>query len=166
MQGSTDRQKVNCRHDAWCNVAFSGIALLVLLADQLSKTWVRDNLRTGQIAFDLGFLRIVNVHNTGAAFGLFPGQSLLLTIIALIGIPAVLVAAFYSRRYLPFLSNMLGKSALGLVLGGTLGNLIDRLRFGYVTDFIDFRIWPTFNIADSAISIGIILIAYLILRSR
>ncbi|GAF88347.1 unnamed protein product, partial [marine sediment metagenome] len=63
----------------------------------------------------------------------------------------------------PFLDNILGKSALGLVLGGTVGNLIDRLRFGYVTDFIDFGFWPAFNIADSAIVIGVIIFAYSLL---
>ncbi len=140
-------------------------ALLILIADQLSKTWIRANLHTGQSVFDIGFLRITNIHNTGAAFGLFQHQQLALTLIACIGIPAVIIAALLSRRFLPFLDNTLGRVALGLVLGGTIGNLIDRLRFGYVTDFIDFRIWPTFNVADSAITIGIIFIAYSILRS-
>ncbi len=158
-------QKVNYPQDKWRNAVFSLVALLVLLADQLSKIWIRANLHTGQTLFDIGFLRITNIHNTGAAFGLFPDQSLFLTIIAFIGIPAVLSCAFLSHRCLPFLNNMLGKTALGLVLGGTIGNLIDRLRFGYVTDFIDFRIWPTFNIADSAVTIGIIIVAYSLLRT-
>ncbi|MBA7678182.1 Lipoprotein signal peptidase [subsurface metagenome] len=55
---------------------------------------------------------------------------------------------------------MVGKSALGLVLGGTVGNIIDRLRFGYVTDFIDFGFWPAFNVADSSVVIGVIIFAY------
>jgi len=59
---------------------------------------------------------------------------------------------------------MLGRPVLGLVLGGAVGNLIDRLRFGYVTDFIDVGLWPAFNIADSAITIGVILLAYSLLR--
>ena len=58
---------------------------------------------------------------------------------------------------------MPGKSVLGLLLGGTVGNLVDRVRFGYVTDFIDFKIWPTFNVADSAVTVGVIIFAYFIL---
>ncbi len=158
-------QKVNYPQDKWRNAVFSLVALLVVLADQLSKIWIRANLHTGQTLFDTGFLRITNIHNTGAAFGLFPNQSLFLTIIAFIGVPAVLSCALLAHRCLPFLNNMLGKTALGLVLGGTIGNLIDRLRFGYVTDFIDFRIWPIFNLADSAVTIGIIIVAYSLLRT-
>ncbi len=158
-------QKVNCLQDKWHIAVFSLVALVVLLADQLSKIWIRANLHTGQTLFDIGFLRITNIHNSGAAFGLFPNQSLLLTIIAFIGIPAVLSCAFLAHRCLPFLNNMLGKTALGLVLGGTIGNLIDRLRFGAVTDFIDFRVWPIFNLADSAVTIGIIIVAYSLLST-
>lgn len=157
--------KANDPQDRRRNIVFCLFALLLLLADQLSKTWIRASLPTGQTLFDIGFLRLTNIHNSGAAFGLFPRQSLLLTVIAFIGIPAVLLCAIFSRRYLPFLDNRLGGAALGLVLGGTVGNLIDRLRFGYVTDFIDFRIWPTFNLADASITTGIIIIAYCILRS-
>ncbi len=157
-------QKVNCLQDKWHNVVFFLVALLILAADQLSKTWIRVNLPRGQSLFDIGFLRITNLHNTGAVFGLFPNQSFVLTIIACIGVSALLSCVFLSHRCLPFLDNMLGKIAFGLVLGGTLGNLVDRLRFGYVTDFIDFRIWPTFNIADAAITIGVIIVAYSFLR--
>ncbi len=90
----------------------------------------------------------------------FSRLSGVLTIIAFIGIPAVIASALLSRRYLPFLDNMLGKIGLGLILAGTLGNLIDRVRFGYVTDFIDFHFWPTFNLADSGITVGTIIVAY------
>ena len=158
-------QKVNSLQDKWQNVAFSLAGLLIVLADQLTKTWIRANLPRGQSLFDLGFLRITHVYNTGAAFGLFRDQSFILTIAALIGVVVVFVCIFLSHRYLSFLNSMLGKSALGLVLGGSVGNLIDRLRFGYVTDFIDFRVWPAFNIADSAITIGVILFAYCVLSS-
>ena len=157
-------QKVEHSQDKWRNVVFSLIVLLIVFADQLSKIWIRANLYQGQSIFDAGFFRITYIHNTGAAFGLLQGQSFALTIVAFIGIAAVLLCAFRCHRFLPFLDSMLGKSALGLVLGGTVGNLIDRLRFGYVTDFIDFRIWPVFNIADSAVTVGIIVFAYSILR--
>ena len=157
-------QKVNCLQDKRRNAVFFFVGLLIVFADQLSKTWIRANLPGGQSLFNIGFFRIIHIHNTGAAFGLFPDQSFVLTIVAFIGITAVLLCAFLSHRYLPFLDNMLGKSALGLVLGGTVGNLIDRLRLGYVTDFIDFGFWPTFNIADSAVTVGVIIFAYSILR--
>ena len=106
---------------------------------------------------------MTHIHNSGAAFGLFQGYSFTLTIIALVGIALLLVYAFVIYRRVPFLDNVPNRVALGLILGGTIGNLIDRLRFGYVTDFIDFNLWPAFNIADSAITVGAILFAYSIL---
>ncbi len=157
-------QKVNCLQDKWRNVVFFLVALLILAADQLSKTWIRANLHTGQALFDIGFLRIINLRNTGAAFGLFPNQSTVLSVVAFISIPALLLCVFLSHRWSPSLDNILGKLAFGLVLGGTIGNLTDRLRFGYVTDFIDFHIWPAFNVADAAITTGVIIVAYSLLR--
>ena len=115
--------------------------------------------------FEAGFFRISYIQNTGAAFGLFRGQSFSLTIVAILGIILLFAYVFFIHRRVPFLDNALGKIALGLVLGGTIGNLIDRLRFGYVTDFIDIGIWPTFNIADSAVVVGTIIFAYTLLRA-
>ncbi|MBA7680981.1 Lipoprotein signal peptidase [subsurface metagenome] len=140
-------------------------ALLVVAADQLSKIWIRSNLVTGDSSPETGFFRITHIHNTGAAFGLFQDQSFLLTITAFIGIVLILLFVFTVSRHFPFLDTTQGKLSLGLVLGGTVGNLVDRLRFGYVTDFIGIGIWPTFNIADSAITIGVILFAYFFLSS-
>ena len=157
-------RKVNGLRDKWRNVVFFLIGLLIAVADQLSKAWVRTNLAEGQSLFDIGFLRITHVRNTGAAFGLFQDQSFALTIVALVGITALLVYALVIHRYFPWLNSMLGRSALGLILGGTVGNLIDRFRFGYVTDFIDFGFWPAFNIADSAVTVGVIIFAYSILH--
>lgn len=157
-------QKTNFNPYNLRNVVFFLIGFLIVLNDQLSKAWIRINLRIGQSLFDIGFFRITYVSNTGAAFGLFPDQTFALTIIAFFGVAIIVLGALLGHRYLPFLNSMLGKVALGLVLGGTVGNLIDRLRFGYVTDFIDFKVWPTFNIADSAVTIGIIIFAYSILR--
>ena len=103
---------------------------------------------------------MTRVHNTGAAFGLFQGQSFPLTIVASVGVAALLLYALFFYHRFPFLDNRLGKLALGLVLGGTVGNLIDRVYLGYVTDFIAVSIWPAFNIADSAIVVGISILAY------
>ncbi len=153
-------QKESERRSGWRrSAALFLIALLVAAADQLSKNWIRSNLLVGQSYFETGFFRITHVNNTGAAFGLFQGQSFILTIVGMAGIAIFLVYTLVIYRGAPFLDSMLNRAALGLVFGGTLGNLIDRLRFGQVTDFIDFSFWPAFNIADSAITVGVILFA-------
>jgi len=157
-------QKVNSLQGKWQNVVFFfTTALLLVAADQLSKLWIRSNLAIGESLFEVGFFRLTYVRNTGAAFGLFQGQSLPLTIITLVGVAALLLYVFFFHHRFPFLDNRLGKLALGLVLGGTVGNLIDRVYLGHVTDFIDFNFWPAFNIADSAIVVGIIILAYSLL---
>ncbi len=153
-------QKAKSLQGKWGNVIFLLTALLVTITDQLSKFWIRSNLAIGESLFEVGFFRLTRVHNTGAVFGLFQGQSFPLTIIALVGVAALLLYALFFYRKLPFLNNRLGKLALGLVLGGTVGNLIDRIYLGYVTDFIAVSIWPAFNIADPAIVVGIIILAY------
>jgi len=154
----------------WWNAVFSLTAILVVVGDQLSKTWIRSNLAIGQSLPEAGFFRLTHIHNTGAAFGLFRDYSFQLTIVAFVGVAIVLFYAFFVCRRFPFLNNMLSKVALGLVLGGAVGNLIDRLHFGYVTDFIGVGIWPPFNVADSSITVGVIVFAgsllYLLFSQR
>ncbi|MBI2980523.1 MAG: signal peptidase II [Chloroflexi bacterium] len=144
----------------WRNVVFALTALLVVAADQLSKLWIRSNLVVGQSLPATGLFQLTHAHNSGAAFGLFQGQSFLLTLVALVGIGTILLLVFFFSHHFSVLNDWLTGFALGLILGGTIGNLTDRLRLGYVTDFIDIGIWPAFNIADSAIVIGVILFAY------
>ena len=148
----------------WQNVVFFLTALLIVAADQFSKIWIR-SYPEEQLIFDAGFFRITHIHNTGAAFGLFQGYSFALTIVALVGIAVILLYVLLVYRHSPYLDNVVNRLALGLVLGGTAGNLIDRLSFGYVTDFIDFGFWPAFNIADSAITVGVIIFACSLLLS-
>lgn len=148
-------RKVSRPQDKQWSVVFPLIGLLIVVADQLSKVWIRINLPEGHSLFQVGFFRITHVHNTGAAFGLFRDQSFALTVVAIIAITVILVYTFVGYRHLPWLDSLSGKLALGLILGGTVGNLIDRLRFGYVTDFIDLSYWPAFNIADSAVTVGV-----------
>lgn len=148
----------------WRYLLFPLVALFIIGADQLSKAWIRTSLPEGYSLFRLGFFRITHVHNTGAAFGLFPDHSLALTIFAIIAGCVVLFFVLYGYRYFPWLGNISVMLTFGLVLGGTVGNLIDRFRFGYVTDFIDLSYWPAFNIADSAVTIGVIAFALLLLR--
>ena len=156
-------QKVDRPQGKWRNVVFGCVVLLVILADQLSKTWVRASLARGQSLFDTGFFQVVHVHNTGAAFGIFKDHALTLTIVAIVGVVVILLLVFVLHSRWSFFDSMLVRSAIGLVLGGTVGNLIDRLRLGHVTDFIDFKVWPAFNIADAAVTIGVIIIAYRII---
>ena len=156
-------QKANRPRDKWRNVVFFLTALLVVTADQLSKRWI-GSYPEGKPIFEMGFFQLTCVHNTGAAFGLFQGQSSLLTIVGSVSVVLLLLYTLFIYRQFPNLDNKLGWSVLGLILGGTVGNLIDRLRFGYVIDFIDVGIWPAFNIADSSIVVGIILLAYSILH--
>ena len=133
------------------NAAFLLTALLVVAADQLSKIWIGSNLARGESLPATGLFRLTHVHNTGAAFGLFPDQSFVLIIVALASIVVLLLFVFLFSRRFPFFDDRLGRLALGLILGGTVGNLIDRLRLGYVTDFVDIGIWPAFNVADSVV---------------
>ena len=157
-------QKVKSLQGKWWNIAFFLTALLVVLADQLTKLWIRSNLAIGESLFEVGFFRVIYIHNSGAAFGLFQGQSFLLAIIALAVIAALLLYALFFHHKMPFLDDKLGRLAIGLVLGGATGNLIDRINIGYVTDFIDVGFWPAFNVADSAIVVGTIILAYSLLQ--
>ena len=157
-------RKASNPQDRWRDVVFFLAAFLVVVADQLSKLWIMSNLDIGQSLFKVGLFEIVRFPpNTGAAFGLFRDHSFALTIVGIVGIVFILVYALFIYRRYSLLDNLLSRSALGLILGGTIGNLIDRLRFGGVTDFISIGWWPAFNIADSAIVVGVILFAYSLL---
>lgn len=136
------------------------LVILVLGIDQFSKYLVRTYMELGQSIPSEGIVRLTYITNTGGAFGLFANQAFLLTLAAIIG---VLIISLYIR-YLSLNSTLL-RAGLGLVLGGALGNLTDRLRFGEVIDFIDLGFWPVFNFADSAIVVGTVLVAYSLLLS-
>jgi len=159
-------QKASCLQGKRRNVVLFLTTILIVAADQLSKIWIRSTLAVGESLPEAGFFQLTRIHNTGAAFGLFQGHSFALTIVALVGIAVLLFYALFVYRRFPFLDNMPNRVALGLILGGTVGNLIDRLNpnLGGVTDFISIGIWPAFNIADSAVTVGAILFAYSLLR--
>lgn len=138
------------------------IALVVAILDQLTKLFVVSRLPFGASVPLLGPVDITLVRNTGGAFGLFQTATVPLTIISLVVVVGIIVLSRTGRR----LSALVG-TALALQLGGALGNLIDRLRLGYVVDFIDLRVWPVFNLADIAITGGILLLAaYIIFCDR
>jgi signal peptidase II len=132
-------------------------------ADQLSKMWVR-SYPEGHVIYGIGFFHLRPVYNTGAAFGLFQGQSFALIIVDILGVIIFLFLALFMPRRLPLLATIPNRIALGFIIGGTIGNLIDRLRFGHVTDFVDFPVWAAFNVADSCIVIGVIIFVYSLLR--
>jgi len=156
-------QKENYLPTKQRNAVFFFTALLIVVADQLSKIWIRTNLAVGQSLPEVGFLQLTHINNTGAAFGLFQGQVFPLTIASFIGVALILSYVFFYYRRFPLLDNWLAWMGLSLILGGTAGNLIDRLRFGHVTDFIDFGFWPAFNVADSSVVVGVIIFAYSLL---
>lgn len=132
------------------------IALVVVIADQTTKQLAVQYLRDGHTLHLIGdILRLRYTTNTGAAFGLFQDQGSILALIALIVVGVIL---FYYRR-LPG-QMLLVRISLGFQLGGAIGNLIDRLHYGQVVDFIEFVLWPIFNLADVAIVLGVALLAY------
>jgi signal peptidase II len=143
-------------------IAFAVVAVLVFVLDRVTKTLVMTQVPFGTEVPVLGhFLGIANVHNSGAAFGILPAGSgffLLASILVAIGL------VVYVAR-MP--NNLWTDTVLGLIMGGTLGNGYDRIMFGTVTDFINFHFWPVFNVADAAISVGVIgLIAGYLLRKQ
>jgi signal peptidase II len=141
------------------DLALFQLALLFFLADQFSKFLVREFLELGESLPAQGFFRITHTYNTGSAFGLFRDQNFPLILASLIGI-TILVLIYRSQ---PRHGKVL-RLSLALQLGGAAGNLLDRLRLGHVTDFLDVGIWPVFNLADSSIVIGLLMLAWLFLR--
>jgi len=114
----------------------------------------------GSIPLIKGVFHLTLLRNKGMAFGLFPEQANILLILSFFAVPALLTLLIvFSRR----IKTRLVKFGLALILGGTIGNLIDRLRYGEITDFLDFRIWPVFNLADTAITVGAILLVLKVL---
>lgn len=133
------------------DLVFFLIAAMVIAADQYTKWLVRTNLLRGEDwQHSLAFVKIVHVTNSGAAFGILQGQTPFLIVTSLLGLAAIVLYYVY-----PPMDHGLIRIALGMQLGGAAGNLIDRVRLGEVTDFIDVGRFPTFNVADASISTSI-----------
>jgi signal peptidase II len=136
---------------------FIPIVIGVVVIDQLSKAWLVANVSPGEALQVLGdWLRLVQSQNSGALFGMFRDQALLFGLVSL-GVVALIIG-YHARAG----RNLYLSVALGLLLGGAIGNLIDRFRLGYVVDWVDMgigdlRFW-TFNVADSAITIAILML--------
>ncbi len=136
---------------------FLGLAGLILTLDQLTKAWLVSFLQPGRSVDVLGdYVRLVHSQNDGGLFGLFRGQALVFGLVSMVVI--ALIVLYHARagggRYLSI--------TLGLLLGGALGNLVDRIRLGYVVDFVDAGLgdlrWYTFNAADAGISFSLLLL--------
>jgi signal peptidase II len=143
------------------------VAAVIFIADQVTKALVITEIGLSERVQLVGDLvQLWHVRNSGAAFSLFQGGTLLFLAVTVL---AVGMIAYFHRQFRgrsPWLQVL-----LGVILGGTAGNLVDRVRFGYVTDFVSVGVgdvrWPTFNVADSSIVVGIgLLVAYLVLTDR
>ena len=150
---------------------FLPLAAGVLVLDQVSKAVVSATLKIHEIRPLIhGLLNLTRVHNTGAAFGLLAGQSSPLRTVFFLAVSLVAMGVVLWMLYRLPPGQKVELVALSLILGGALGNVFDRVRLGEVVDFIDVYYhsyhWPAFNVADSAISIGVILLLYRLLFAR
>ena len=151
---------VNSSRSRW---AFSliGLAVVLLMLDLLTKELAVRHMAFGEAIGMTSFLRFVHIHNSGAAFGMLANQGQWAQwFLTLTGLLVCLWIVW--RLCHPRLGEALFEAGLALVLGGALGNLTDRLRFGYVVDFIDFYYrawhWPAFNLADAVITLGVLVL--------
>jgi signal peptidase II len=147
------------------SIIFPLTAVVVVILDRVTKWWVSNAIALNGSWPQTGFFRFTHGENTGAAFGMLQNSRVLLSIISSLGVVAVLYIALALRKRFSFLTWKTTMFALGLVLGGTLGNLIDRAIIGHVTDFIKVGEWPDFNIADSSLVVGGILLAFNLIRA-
>jgi signal peptidase II len=143
-------------------VALLAVALAALFADQLTKQIVASRLALGEEVAVVGPFSIHHVQNSGIAFGLFASATSV--VIALTGLAVAWMLLFFARSGARHPVLPVG---LGLVIGGSASNLVDRIRLGHVTDFLDLRFWPAFNLADTFIVIGVgILLVSLVVTER
>ncbi len=143
----------------WLSAA--AVALLVAGADQLTKHLVRNSIVPGEEHRFLPGIELVNTRNRGVAFGILPGSDVAVTILIAVALLALLV---YVARHLDTPWIWL---PTGMLVGGALGNVVDRLRAGSVTDFVKLPLgWPPFNLADAAITLGILSLVIVIDRAR
>ena len=136
--------------------------LVTFFLDQLSKFLILKTLSAGQsIPVLPSSFHLTLVHNTGIAFGLLQGRSQVLFWVNL-----VILAVLFILMGLRLFKKPTLQIGVGMIAGGGLGNLVDRIRFGSIVDFLDFRIWPVFNLADSAICIGTFLVLLALFQKR
>lgn len=137
-----------------------GVMIFVLAVDQFTKWIVKENLFIGQSFPEEGFFRFTHTLNTGSAFGLFRGQT---TFLLIASVAAIIILLLYFKN--SDLPPLILRTCLGMQIGGALGNLLERITIGHVTDFIDVGPWYIFNIADSAIVISIFIIIWTYIKN-
>lgn len=138
------------------------VAFLVFILDRLTKLIILKVLAESQSINVLpGVFHITLVFNKGVAFGLFKDANFFFVPLSIAVILSIIFFVYKNK-----LIGLAVSAGLGLILGGALGNLTDRIRLGYVVDFLDFRVWPVFNIADSAITIGVGILLYKMLAQN
>jgi signal peptidase II len=144
---------------AWVRAGL--VVLVVLVVDQLSKHLVRGSIVPGEERRVLPGLQLVNTRNHGVAFGFLPGDQLVVTLVIGVALIALLVYfALHATRPLIWLPT-------GMLIGGALGNILDRLRDGSVTDFVKLPLgWPPFNLADTSITLGVLLLLFVLETPR
>jgi signal peptidase II len=137
------------------------IVFSVILLDQATKFLALRFLQLNTpVPLIKNFLNLTLVHNRGAAFGIFQNQLFLFVLVSLFAIGLI----FYNLKNKT--NSIILKLSLSLILGGAVGNLIDRLRFGFVVDFLDLRVWPVFNFADSMITIAALVLTWELLFTK
>lgn len=138
------------------------LAFLVFVLDRITKIMAL-NLLSGGVSIKVlpGIFHLTLVFNNGTAFGLLRGRNTFFILISTLIICAILLYILKNRA-----KDITLSLAAGLILGGALGNLFDRINFASVIDFIDFRVWPVFNVADSCVTAGIFLVAWKLLRQK
>jgi signal peptidase II len=161
MQPIADRARPIVRRVSapWARVAL--VTVLVLVFDQLSKKAVEGSIVPGETRGVLPGIELVNTRNHGVAFGFLPGSHVAVTI--LIGVALAALLVYFARHA----AHPLIWLPTGMLVGGALGNIVDRLRHGSVTDFIKLPLgWPPFNLADLSITLGVAILFVIIDRSR
>ena len=148
---SSAERRLNAGLAQW--LALLVVAGTAVIADQLTKSVVSRRLPIGDAVASLGPFSIHHVQNTGIAFGLFADSTTAVIVLTAAAVTAMLV--FFARQAQ---RHPLLPVALGLVIGGSVSNLVDRVRLGHVTDFLDFLYWPAFNLADTFIVVGVALL--------
>jgi len=148
---SVAERSLAARGPQWLGLV--AIACAAVLADQLTKQLVIGTLALGQDVGDVGPFSIHRVQNSGIAFGFFASATSVVIVLTAVAVAWMLVYFARSGSRHPVLP-----AALGLLIGGSISNLLDRVRLGHVTDFLDLRFWPAFNLADTFIVVGVALL--------
>lgn len=140
---------------------FFFIAFLTIITDQSIKYLVRTKINlNGSIEVIKNHFFITHITNSGSSFGMFSGYNLALLIIGIVFVSLII----YNRK--EFCIDKLSSFATGLIIGGAIGNILDRILFGHVTDYLNFLFWPVFNMADSCITVGVMILLYLTIKKK